>query len=162
MSSHGGKFGATSEKNLERVKEPMVRLARVVAAGWNSTVTDGVRTIAEQKKNILKGASQTMDSKHLPRDAEGNLDEDGEAEAIDMIPYPTDWKLVQRGMDAVKAADPSMQVCRHYMYVGFVLGCAHALGINVRPGADWNSNGEVGDHTFIDLPHFELTGRGEA
>lgn len=156
MSSHGGAFGPTSEKNLERVDARLVDVARTVATGWNCTVTDGIRTIEEQKKNILKGVSKTMDSKHLPRNAAGELDPDGEAKAIDIIPYPTDWDAVEKGLQALKKLDPTLAVCRAYMFAGFVRGVAHAKGISVRQGVDWDSDGDPGDQSFFDIPHTEL------
>lgn len=156
MSSHGGTFGPTSKKNLERVDPRLVDVAETTATGWNCTVTDGIRTIAEQKKNILKGVSKTMDSKHLPRDEQGELDEEGLAKAIDIIPYPTDWPAVEKGLNALKRLDPTLAVCRAYMFAGFVRGVAHAKGISVRQGVDWDSDGDVGDQSFYDLPHTEL------
>ena len=156
MASHGGVFGPTSRKNLEGVDPRLVQIMEQVATGWNCTVTDGVRTIEEQQKNILKGVSKTMDSKHLPRNEAGALDPGGLAKAVDAIPYPTDWALVQRGLDALKAADPTMQLAKMYAFAGFVRGVAHAHGVSIRQGWDWDSDGEAGDHSFIDLPHSEL------
>lgn len=43
-------------------------------------VTDGVRTLAEQKKLVTSGASKTMKSKHL-------IQADGYGHAVDLVPW---------------------------------------------------------------------------
>jgi peptidoglycan L-alanyl-D-glutamate endopeptidase CwlK len=48
--------------------------------GITVIVVDTLRTIAEQKQNIKKGVSWTMNSKHLPGP-------DGKARAIDIVPH---------------------------------------------------------------------------
>lgn len=66
--------------------------------------------------------------------------------AVDAVPYPIDWKDVQR--------------MRHF--AGWVLGIAallydmEVMEHRVRWGGDWNMNTEVKDQRFDDLPHFEL------
>lgn len=148
-------FGRISEKNLIGVHPDLVKLARAVAEHVNCSVTDGARSIEEQRLNIAKGVSSTMNSKHLPRNAAGELDETGLAWAIDLIPYPIDWGAIERGLKAMRKVDPELETARAYAFVGFVLGTAAQLGIDVRPGADWDEDFKFGDHGFIDLPHFE-------
>jgi peptidoglycan L-alanyl-D-glutamate endopeptidase CwlK len=42
-----------------------------------------------------------------------------------------------------------------YRFVGFVEGVAAKMGLDIRVGADWDSDGEWWDQSFHDLPHFE-------
>jgi peptidoglycan L-alanyl-D-glutamate endopeptidase CwlK len=149
------KFGKASEANLVLVHPDLIRLFREVIKHWDCTVTDGVRTIAEQKLNIKRGVSKTMDSKHLPRNEKGELNEDGKAWAVDVMPYPVDWDAIEKGIAAVKRVDPGMQTLEAYGFVGFVQGMAAAMGIELRVGADWDNDRNFANHTFVDLPHFE-------
>ncbi len=59
---------------------------------------------------------------------------------MDVAPYPIDWNDTKR----------------FYMFVGYVLRTAQEMGIDVRTGADWDSDFDVLDQTFNDLPHWEL------
>lgn len=144
------KFSERSWEHLKDAHPLLRRLFLFVVQRWDCSVTDGVRTPEEQRKNVERGVSKTMASKHLPQ-------ADGHAWAVDAPPYPVDWVAVQRGLDAVKRADPGMAVLEFYCYAGFVLGVAAHMGVQVRWGGDWNGDRNVADQTFIDLPHFELT-----
>ena len=142
-------FGKRSLENLRGVHPDLVRLANAVIAHWDCQVVDGIRTRDEQVKNMERGVSKTMASKHLAQ-------EDGFSHAIDIVPYPVDWPAITRGLNAIKKADPGMQVAEFYGFIGFVQGMAAALGINTRVGADWDNDREFSEHSFIDLPHVEL------
>jgi peptidoglycan L-alanyl-D-glutamate endopeptidase CwlK len=153
------KWGKASAAHRAQLHPDLQKLADYVLEHWGGdvTISDGARSVAEQRKNILKGVSKTMDSMHLPRDANGVRDDgpDGRAWAMDICPYPTDWKAITRGLNAMKAADPGMQTAEFYMFLGFIAGAAEVMGIPVRLGADWDSDRDFADHTFIDLPHVE-------
>jgi peptidoglycan L-alanyl-D-glutamate endopeptidase CwlK len=41
-------------------------------------------------------------------------------------------------------------------FAGFVKGVASQMGIPIRWGGDWNSDNNLKDNKFDDLPHFEL------
>lgn len=146
------KFGPTSLANLENIDEVLYGTANLVIKVWDSTAIDGIRTATEQAKNVAKGVSKTMDSKHLPR-------EDGKSDALDIMPYPLNWNAVQRGYDAVKRLpiQDAMAVLEAYAFAGFFDGVAWGkYGINLRSGYDWNTNRQFEDQTFLDLPHHEL------
>lgn len=142
-------FGSTSKRNLAEVHHQLQRLFNFVILHWDCSVLDGARTIEEQRKNVAKGVSKTMKSKHLPQ-------EDGHSHAVDVMPYPFDWGKIEKGMRALKAADGGMEIAEVYMFQGFVAGAAAAMGIRVRQGADWNGNRQFDDQTFHDLPHTEI------
>lgn len=143
-------FSAKSRANLEGVHPDLVRLHEAVLAIFDHSITDGKRTLDEQRKNVEKGVSKTLDSKHLPQAP------DGLSHATDSVPYPTDWTAVQRGLDAMKRADPTLAAARFYYFQGVMKGVASQLGIAIRQGVDWDRDTNVGDQSFIDLPHNEL------
>ena len=62
------------------------------------------------------------------------------SKAIDVAPYPIDWDDRERMT----------------YFAGYVKGIAMMLGIPIRWGGDWNSNNDLKDNNFDDLPHFEL------
>jgi peptidoglycan L-alanyl-D-glutamate endopeptidase CwlK len=39
-----------------------------------------------------------------------------------------------------------------------MFAAAAELGVSLRWGGDWDGDGSRRDHSFIDLPHFELKG----
>ncbi|WP_063588332.1 M15 family metallopeptidase [Achromobacter ruhlandii] len=92
------------------------------------TVVEGVRTVAQQREYVAKGASKTMDSYHLPQ-------ADGLGHAVDLAPLVggsipwNDWGQFKGLADVVKA-------------------CAAELGVPVEWGGDWK--------TFKDGPHFQI------
>lgn len=143
-------FGTTSKKNLAECDTRLQRLFNFVIQHWDCTIIDGARTIEEQRRNVAKGVSKTMHSKHLPDKV------NGKSKAVDAMPYPIDWAAIQKGLDAVKRADGGMEVLEAYMFQGFVAGVAAVMGIPIRQGADWNTNREFEDQTFHDLPHTEI------
>lgn len=143
------KFGKTSLANLQNVHPDLVRLFNGVIEHRDCSILDGARTIDEQVKNVQKGVSKTMDSKHL-------IQGDGYSHAVDAMPFPVAWTAIEKGLQAVKKADGGMEVLEAYAFQGFVAGYAAALGIRVRQGIDWNSNEEFDDQTFHDIPHTEL------
>src|SRR5688572_10245030 len=124
-------FGTVSRANLAECRAELQLLFNEVIKHVDCTVIDGARTIEEQRRNVAKGVSKTMASKHLP-------DSTGKSRAADVMPYPFNWSTIQRGLDAVKRAEPTMQVCRCYWFAGFVAGIAAARGIPIRQGVDWD------------------------
>ena len=66
--------------------------------------------------------------------------------AADVVPYPVDWK----GLNRMK------------FFAGFVLGMAQGLfnegkmSHNVVSGLDWDSDTILKDTTFKDHPHYQL------
>ena len=58
----------------------------------------------------------------------------------DVAPYQIDWQDKDR----------------FYYFAGIVKGVALKLNIPIRWGGDWDSDTQVKDQTFFDLPHFEI------
>lgn len=138
------KFGKLSTEHLAGVHPKLQQIYNKAIELWDCTIIDGFRTIEEQRKNVAKGVSKTMYSKHLG------------GKAIDAMPYPIDWIAIEKGLNAVKRIDGGMQVLEAYMFQGFIAGIAHAQGIKIRQGVDWDSNRDFENQTFHDIPHTEL------
>ncbi|WP_189371446.1 M15 family metallopeptidase [Achromobacter spanius] len=122
-----------SERSLGRLAGVHPDLVAVVKLAIQRTpvdflVVEGVRTVAQQRENVAKGASQTMNSYHLAQ-------ADGLGHAVDLAPLVdgaipwNDWAKFKDLADVVKA-------------------CAAELGVPVEWGGDWK--------TFKDGPHFQI------
>lgn len=142
-------FGTESKKNREELEDDLKTIADIAIQFWNCSIIDGARELAEQAKNVAKGVSKTLNSKHLKNKR-------GKAEAMDIMPYPYNWAKIEKGLNAVKQVDGGMEVLEVYKFKGFLMGIAAAKGIKVRDGTDWNGDNQFEDQTFHDLPHIEL------
>lgn len=149
-----------STKSKNRLKGVRPELVSVVERAIELTkvdfgVTCGVRTIKEQEALVASGASQTMNSMHLPQ-------QDGYSHAVDLVAYVgsrVSWELnlYDDIADAMKVASKE-------------------VGLPLKWGAAW-SEGDVrtyggtaedamnnyidlrrsqGRRPFIDAPHFEI------
>ena len=149
-----------SQRSMDRLEGVHPAMTGVVERAIQLTdvdfgVTQGVRTLDEQKANVAAGRSQTMASKHL-------LQDDGFSHAVDVVAYvgsDVSWELnmYDNICDAFKTA-------------------AEEVGCSVKWGAAW-SEGDIrtypssaedammayvdlrrsqGRRPFIDAPHFEL------
>lgn len=153
-------------KSRENMRDVHPHLVKVVERAIELTTVDfqvfeGLRTRARQAKLVASGASQTMDSRHLPG-------QDGYGHAVDLVPMIDfdgdgrldlrwDWPLCYKVADAVRRA--SME-----------------LGVPIRWGGVWDRTvadlvaddledevagyvarrRETGRKAFLDGPHFEL------
>lgn len=126
------KFGKKSRDNLSQCHSDLQLLFNAVIRYFDCSVTCGHRTESEQNEAFLKKKSKLKfpESKHnsFP------------SMAVDVSPYPINWDNLNR----------------FYYFGGFVKGIAKSLGIKIRWGGDWDSDTEVTDQNFNDLPHFEL------
>lgn len=144
------KYGAASKNHLAGVTPD---LRSVFMEGINLAdiqIIDGVRTFAEQERNLATGASTTLNSKHLPQPPD-NL-----SRAVDAVVYPVEWANLEKGFEAVKRVDPGLKVLEHFWMLGMLAGIAHMKGLKVRQGIDWNSDGDFSNQKFNDMPHTEL------
>ena len=125
-------FGERSKKNLKTCDEDLVFLFEEVIKYFDCSVLEGHRGKKLQNKYFKEGKSKLK----FP---EGNHNKKP-SKAVDVVPYPIDFSDRERMT----------------YFAGFVKGMAAVLGIPIRGGGDWNSNTEVKDNNFDDLPHFEL------
>jgi hypothetical protein len=121
-----------TNKDLKHIYEVHPDLQQVVFRAAEITkqpfiITDGARTLEEQKGLVAKGASKTLRSRHIPGD-------NGYSHAIDVAPIVKgkinwDWKYFYPIADAFKQA-------------------ARELNTPIEWGGNWKS--------FKDGPHFQL------
>ena len=126
------KLSPSSEAKLKGVHPSLIKVVRRAAADWKDAdltwiITCGPRTVAEQKLLVAKGASKTMNSRHIPG-------KDGYSKAVDLAAVlkgklKWDWPLYAKLADALKAAASKEMVTLEW-------------------GGDWR--------TFKDGPHFQL------
>lgn len=127
------KFGKKSLEKLQTCHPDIQKICNELIKMMDVTVLEGVRSQERQAELVAQGKSKTMNSKHLKQ-------ADGFSHAVDLAPYPIDWEDGKR-----------------FMYMqGMIRGIAQQMGIEIRSGVDWDSDGQVKDHSFSDGPHFEL------
>ena len=151
------KLSSRSKKKLDGVHPDMVAVVEraIELTDVDFGVTYGVRTLAEQKKLVASGRSQTMKSKHLIQDS-------GYSHTVDVVAYD--------GKDVVWEIKVYDNICDAFKQA------AIEKGVAVKWGAAW-SEGDIrsykgtaefhmnryidlrrsqGRRPFIDGPHFEL------
>jgi len=124
-----------SKKSLEKLNNPKVHpkikqlmLEAIKTSPIDFTIIETVRTIEQQKLNVAKGVSKTLKSRHIP-----DTNKSGLCEAIDIAPYPINWKDIER----------------FKLLSNHIKQIANALKIPITWGGDWK--------TFKDYPHYELS-----
>ena len=129
-------FSSRSRSRLETCHPDLVKLFREVIKHWDCTVLEGHRSIEDQQEAFRTGRSK-IDG--VNKKGKHNHDP---SLAVDVAPYPVDWDDLER----------------FRAFGGYVLGTADQMGISIRWGGDWDSDRDFKDHSFVDLPHFELSG----
>jgi len=145
------KLGKTSIRELQGVHADLVAVVEraIQLTTQDFSVHDGIRTLTEQQQLVAKGASTTLDSRHLS------------GHAVDLVPYINgklrwEWEPIYVIADAVRVA-------------------AQGLNIPLRWGGAWDieftastestedlvalyvaRRKAAGLRAFIDGPHFEL------
>jgi|SRR6056297_2316999 len=91
-----------SKNNLQGVHPDLVAVVRraIHVTKQDFMVIEGMRSLARQEQLVAKGASQTMNSRHLT------------GHAVDLAPFPLawDWPLFYPIADAMKLAAKEMDV----------------------------------------------------
>ena len=122
------KFGKRSRERLKGVDSKLVNVLNELIKIMDVTIIEGLRSKERQQELLAQGKTKTKYSKHIT------------GKAVDLAPYPIDWN------------DREMF---HYMG-GMLRGLGKAMGVNIRWGGDWDSDGDVKDNGFDDLVHVEL------
>ncbi len=129
------KFSKRSLENLESCHEDLQELFLEVVQGYDCTILCGRRGKAAQDEAFRTGASE----KEWPK-SKHNAEDYEPSDAVDVAPYPIKWKNRKR----------------FYHFAGYVQGIADRMGIEIRWGGDWDSDTDLDDQSFFDLPHFEI------
>lgn len=112
----GFTLDATSQKNLQGVHSDLVRIvmraATLAPAGVQFRVIEGLRTIQRQQELVRKGASQTMNSRHLT------------GHAVDIVPLDSDGKI-------------SWDWPLYYKLAPIIKRAAKEVNVPLEWGGDW-------------------------
>lgn len=130
------RFGSASETQLATVDSRLVRVCREAIKYFDFAVIEGHRGKAAQNAAFAKGASKLR----WPNGNHNSLP----SKAVDLAPYPIDWK------------DGELPHARFAVLAGVMKVCAQQLGVRIRWGADWNRNWDPRDESFLDWGHFEI------
>lgn len=147
----GFKLGKKSKSELKGVHQELVAVVEraIELTVEDFAVHDGIRTLEEQKLLVQRGASKTLNSRHIT------------GHAVDLVPYiggklRWEWEPIYQVADAVRVA-------------------AKEQGVTIRWGGAWDRwltdlddstedivtdyvtrRRNAGKRAFIDGPHFEL------
>ena len=136
-------LGKKSLEKLEGVHPDLVKVVKraIELSEVDFKVTDGVRTLAQQKLLYAKGrtlpgpkVTWTLNSRHLVNDKTGF------GHAVDLLPAPYDWKDLE----------PFTKVSVAMFHA------ASELGVSIRWGANWDGDKMIREKGETDNPHFEL------
>lgn len=126
------KFGQLSMERLGTCHPDLIAVCNEAIKIVDFSVICGHRGKVEQNKAHAEGKSE----KAWP----GSTHNVEPSKAVDLAPYPIDWK----------------DLPRFYVLGGVMLACAARLGVRIRWGADWDGDGDILEHKFQDVGHFEL------
>ena len=155
VGRNGFDFSTRSLRNLGEVDAGLQRVAHLALSKTvvDFGVIEGTRTLAEQRKLVAKGASQTLNSKHRTGDA------------IDVLAYI--------GADHSWEVKHFLKIATAFVYAAVEAGVAVRWGgawhiPDIRACADKGNPGAAmmelyrqhkkaqGRRTFVDAGHFEL------
>lgn len=157
-------LGSTSEGHLVGVDPGLARCVRraIEISAQDFQVFEGLRTLERQKELVAAGASQTLDSFHIPDSA-------GIGHAVDLVPFIAGRVQWQER--------PCLVVARAMLFASKELGVPVTWGgVFRRPGGPWvlladldpdDLEGEIDRHVddflahtgrkpFVDRPHFQV------
>lgn len=152
-------LGAKSLGNLKGVHPKLVALVKeaILHTTQDFMVHDGTRTVAEQRENVRKGVSKTMNSKHI-------IEADGYGHAVDLVPVVNgqpvwDWPRIYAIAEAMERAADGHQV--ELIWGGVwdkLMGTygSTAIAFKAENQAYVQRRKKAGKSAFIDGPHFEL------
>jgi peptidoglycan L-alanyl-D-glutamate endopeptidase CwlK len=126
------KFGKRSTYNLLSCDPRLVKVFKAVVIEFDCSVLCGHRGEEEQNEAFDEWRSKL----EYPKSKHNSMP----SMAVDVVPYPVDWNDKER----------------FYYFAGYAKGIAATMGVKLRWGGDWDSDTEVKDNGFQDLPHFEI------
>jgi len=132
-------FSQSSKEKLRSVDQKLERVFNEVIKIFDCKITYGFRTVEQQQKLYAQGRT---DPGNIVTNKDGikKKSKHQTGLAVDVVPYPIDWKDRERFI----------------MLAYLVKGIASQMNIKIRWVGDWDSDNDLKDQTFIDLPHFEI------
>jgi len=132
------KFSESSMQKLRTCDPELQILFNYVIRYFDCTIVCGERNKEDQNKAFADGFSTVQ----YPNSDHNSFP----SKAVDVVPYPIEWKNVNR--------------MRYF--IGFVKGVAQMLkeygtmDKEIRTGIDWDNDTVLKDQRFNDLPHFQV------
>lgn len=126
------KLGSRSLKNLEGVHPDLVKVVKraIEITKQDFACIEGLRSKKRQAELVKKGASKTMNSRHLT------------GHAVDLAAW----------VDGTISWDHKFYgEIKEAMFIA-----ARDVNVPLRWGGDWDGDGDTKDERFVDLVHFEL------
>lgn len=155
-------LGNKSRQRLSGVHRDLVRVVEraIEVTSIDFQVLEGLRTSARQAKLVASGASQTMNSRHLPG-------KDGLSHAVDLVPFIDfygdgeaelrwDWNLCYKVADAVRYASRELQVPIRWGGVWDRTLADLVADMEDEVAGYVTRRKAAGKKAFLDGPHFEL------
>lgn len=136
------KFSARSQSRVDTC-HPLIKkvMDEAIKDGPDFTVICGHRSVEEQQALYAQGRTKPGDIvTHVDGINRKSKHNEFPSHAVDIVPYPSLY------------ADKS----RCVLLGAYVMGIAHGLDVPLHWGADWDSDWDLKEHPFVDLPHFEL------
>lgn len=130
-------FGKESTSKLSTCDPKLIKLFNEVIKYYDCIVICGNRSKAEQDKAVKEGKSKTP----FPKSKHNT----SPSKAVDVAPYFAEAPHIHWN-----------DTGSFIHFAGFVKGIAATMDIKIRWGGDWDSDWDMKDQTFNDLPHFEL------
>lgn len=126
------RLSADSERLLVGIHPDLVKVIRRAAAISNIPfkVTEGLRTLAQQKKNVASGVSWTLNSRHLT------------GHAVDLVP------IVDVNVNGKIETSEMYAWPVYYRLAPIIKQAAKDVGVPIEWGGDWSQN--------KDGPHWQL------
>lgn len=130
-------FGKRSTEKLAQCDERIQEVLNEVIKHFDCSVMCGHRGEEEQNEAYHSGRSKLQ----FPKSKHNGFP----SLAVDVAPYyPTSPHIRWNDLAGFR------------YFAGFVVGIAASKGIELRWGGDWDSDRDVTDNNFNDLPHFEI------
>lgn len=145
-------FGKKSQAQLDTCHNDLQRLMNEVIKGWDCSIIEGRRPKAVQDEYFERGVT-TVKWPHSRHNAiPPNL-----STAVDVVPYvPAMGGQIWPNPKTQSPNGYLRKLGAFYMFLGYVHRVAEEMGIEITMGADWDSDKNLLDQKFHDLPHIQL------
>jgi peptidoglycan L-alanyl-D-glutamate endopeptidase CwlK len=137
-------LGKQSKENLKGVDPYLIAVVvnAIRISSVDFTVREGLRSIERQKQLYAQGrtvlgniVTWTLKSKHI------------DGEAVDLYPF----------VDGKVLVDDSIETKKKFVLIrNAMFNSATLIGVKIRWGRDWDSDGNYEEKGEYDGPHFEL------
>ena len=148
------KLGKVSIENLRGVNPQLIKLVEtaILNTPIDFRVTDGLRTLEEQKYLVSIGASKTMNSKHLT------------GQAIDIVPWVKgnprwEWPLIFTIAEHIRSVAKELNVRLIWGALWDTPFTASVSKLEDLVDAYTARCKQRGKKVFLDGPHYELVDR---